>query len=812
MPYSPATIEPKWQQKWEAAKAYRTVEDPSKKKFYVLDMFPYPSGIGLHMGHALYTATDIVSRFKRMKGFAVLHPMGWDAFGLPAEQNAIATGVHPAVITNQCIANFKRQLGLLGMDYDWEREISTCDPSYYKWTQKIFKLLCEKGLAYQAEMQVNWCPALKTVLANDEVVDGKSERGGHPVVRVPMRQWMLKITAYAERLLNDLDKLDWPEATKEIQRHWIGKSTGARIKFKVKGKEQDSIEVFTTRPDTLFGATYMVLAPEHPLVSRITPDANKSIVEKFRLDVSTKSDMDRTELNKEKNGVFTGAYAVHPFTGAELPIWIADYVLVTYGTGAIMAVPAHDERDHEFALKHNIKIIQVIEPKGEKIDVQKHSFSGDGSLINSDFLNGLGVEDAKKKMNARLQEKGLGEATVNYRLRDWIFSRQRYWGEPIPVVKDADGNVIRLLNDDELPLTLPEVESYEPTGDGRSPLAGIKSWVQRTENGKTVFLETHTMPGAAGSSWYFLRYCDPHNSAAPYSMERAKYWMPVDLYIGGQEHAVGHLLYSRFWTKVLFDAGLSPVDEPFQKLVHQGVLYRFGARMSKSKGNGVNPDDLIKQYGADTLRVYLMFMGPLTQTKEWDDSNVGGVHRFLNRIERLVLSENGESLLSDSAPTPADLKVMHKTIKKVTEDIEGLAFNTAIAQMMICLNHLTESGCKSRQIISDFLKLLSPFAPHLAEELWSKAIVGFGAENAAYPFLVKAQWPSFDPALIVDNEVTLGVQVNGKHRGEITIPKDASQQVAVESALAQESIRNALEGKQLKKTIYVSNRILNFVV
>lgn len=807
MAYIPSEIEPHWQKKWEEASVYRTSEDSSKKKFYVLDMFPYPSGIGLHVGHALYTASDVVSRYKRMQGFSVLHPMGWDAFGLPAEQNAISTGEHPAKITKRCIDNIRRQLKTLGLDYDWSREISTCDPSYYKWTQKIFRLLYEKGLAYQAEMQVNWCPELKTVLANDEVIDGKSERGGHPVFRVPMRQWMLKITAYAERLLNDLDKLDWPDATKEIQRHWIGKSTGAKIKFSVKDSD-DGIEVFTTRPDTLFGATYMVLAPEHPLVEKITTSEQRNKVKEFQKIVSSKSDLDRTELNKDKNGCFTGAFAIHPFTRALIPVWIADYVLLTYGTGAIMAVPAHDERDHEFAKKYDIPIVQVIDCKNEVVSVNDTAYTGDGKLINSDFLNDLDVNTAKAKMISELQLRHIGEATTNYKLRDWIFSRQRYWGEPIPILKDSKGNVVRALEDNELPLTLPEVQNYEPTGTGESPLATITSWVQRKDkDGKDVFVETHTMPGAAGSSWYFLRYCDPHNTKEPYSMEKAKYWMPVDLYIGGQEHAVGHLLYSRFWTKVLFDAGQCPVDEPFQKLVHQGILYRFGAKMSKSKGNGINPDDLISQYGADTLRVYLMFMGPFTQSKEWDDANVGGVHRFLNRIERLYLADSGESLVNDAKASDADLKILHKTIKKVGEDIENLAFNTAISQMMICLNHLAETSCKNRDVLGAYLKILSPFAPHLAEHLWHKTIATDASE-----FIVTQPWPQYDPQRVIDNELTLGVQVNGKHRGEITLSKDAPQAVAVEAAMAVAGIKNSLEGKEIRKVIYVPNRILNFVV
>lgn len=812
MPYKHTHIEAQWQQYWEQKKTFQASNDFSKPKYYALDMFPYPSAAGLHVGHAVgYTATDIVSRYKRMKGFNVLHPMGWDAFGLPAEQHAIQTGEHPAKITMECINNYRSQLKKLGMSYDWGREFATCDPDYYKWTQWIFKLLYEKGLAYEAEISVNWCPELKTVLANDEVVDGKSERGGFPVYRVPMKQWMLKITAYAERLLEGLEKIDWPEATKEIQRNWIGKSTGARIFFPVAGHEGHQIEVFTTRPDTLFGATYMVLAPEHPLVATISTQEQKGKIEAFKESVSRKSDLDRTDFNKEKNGVFTGAFAKHPLTGHEIPIWVADYVLITYGTGAIMAVPAHDERDHEFALKHKLKLVQVVS-SSENIDVQKQCYSGDGKLMNSDFINGLSVPDAKQKMISVLAEKKIGEGTTNFRLRDWIFSRQRYWGEPIPIMKDSNGNVLRTLSDSELPLTLPQVESYEPTGDGHSPLAGISSWVQRSENGKTVFLETHTMPGAAGSSWYFLRYCDPLNTNAPFDFKTAKYWMPVDLYIGGQEHAVGHLLYSRFWTKVMFDAGICPVDEPFQKLVHQGMLCRFGSKMSKSKGNGISPEEIMSQYGADTLRVYEMFMGPITQTKEWDDSSIAGIYRFLSRIERHMRAETGESLVNDSPASRADLKILHKTIKKVTEDIENLSFNTAIAQLMIFLNSVADTGCRNKDVMSKFLSCLSPFAPHLAEELWQNCIVGGDPKDANYKFVSLETWPTFDAELVVDDEVTIGVQIAGKHRGEITVAKDASQQVAVDAAMLVPGIKTALDGKQIRKVIYVANRILNFVV
>ncbi len=816
MSYQHKQLEPHWQKQWKNKNIFKTNEDSSKPKFYALDMFPYPSSSGLHVGHPMgYTATDIISRFYRMKGYNVLHPMGWDAFGLPAEQHAIDTGEHPSKVTYRSIDNFKKQLQSIGFSYDWEREIATCDPKFYHWTQWIFSLLYKKGLAYQAEVFVNWCPTLKTVLANEEVIDGKSERGNYPVFRVPMKQWMLKITSYAERLLEDLNKLDWPESTKEIQRNWIKKSVGAKINFSVKNYDSEKIEVFTTRPDTLFGATYMVLAPEHPLVEKITTKEQFKNVTEFRETASRKSDLDRTELNKEKSGIFTGAFAINPVNGENIEIWISDYVLMGYGTGAIMAVPAHDIRDHEFAKKFGLKITQVIASPDKNFDIQNEAYTEDGEIINSGFLNGLNVENAKEKIISYLIEKKVGEKSITYKLRDWIFSRQRYWGEPIPMLKDSKGNIIRAFNDNELPLTLPEVSSYEPTGDGKSPLSAITNWVQRkNENGDIEFIETDTMPGSAGSSWYFLRYIDPFNNNCIGDFDKLKYWMPVDLYIGGQEHAVGHLLYSRFWTKVLFDAGVSPVDEPFKKLVHQGMICKDGAKMSKSKGNGINPDDVINQYGADSLRVYEMFMGPLTQTKEWDDSNLAGVHRFLNRVERFYLSDDGKSLLNNKAATQQDLKILHKTIKKITEDIENLSFNTSIAQMMIFLNSVAESQCKNKEILGQFLKLLSPFAPHLSEELWYKCILEekISPESKNYPFISLAEWPKYNPELTLDNEVKIGVQVNGKHRGEISIPINATQEEAVAAAMENANVNSTLEGKTLRKIIYVANRILNFVV
>ncbi len=813
--YSPQTIEQHKKKIWDEKNIYQTSDDTSKPKYYALDMFPYPSAAGLHVGHPVgYTATDIVSRFYRMKGYNVLHPMGWDAFGLPAEQHAIDTGEHPAGLTHRCIENFKRQLKSLGFSYDWQKEVATCDPNYYKWTQWIFSKLYEMGLAYQAEVFVNWCPELKTVLANEEVVDGKSERGGHPVYRVPMKQWMLKITAYAERLLKDLDKLDWPESTKDIQRHWIGRSEGARIRFPLKADHQQFIEVFTTRQDTLFGVSFLVLAPEHPLLTYLVTNEQKNHVQEYQRQSSLKSDLERTDLAKNKTGVFTGSYACHPFTGESIPIWISDYVLTNYGTGAVMGVPGHDDRDFDFVQKFSMPVKPVIQGN-DTHDFTTSAYTGDGVVVNSDFLNGLSVKAAKEKCSEELEKKGLGQKAITYKLRDWVFSRQRYWGEPIPILKTRNGDVIRPISAVDLPLTLPEVYSYEPTGDGKSPLSACTTWVARPNaQGETEFVETDTMPGSAGSSWYFLRYIDPFNSHAFADFEKLKYWMPVDLYVGGQEHAVGHLLYSRFWTKVLFDAGLCPVDEPFQKLVHQGLICRNGAKMSKSKGNGISPDDVVAQYGADTLRVYEMFMGPLTQTKEWDDSNLAGVNRFLTRVAKFCLAEDGKSALNHEPAGLKEKKLLHKTIKKITEDIQNLSFNTSIAQMMIFLNGVSELNAKNTEIIREFLKILSPFAPHLAEELWYRCIVEEKQqpEQPDYPFASLQPWPHYEESLVTDDEVTLGVQINGKHRGEITLPLNAKQEEAVEAAYLVVNIKMALEGKTLKKTIYVPNRILNFVV
>ncbi len=685
MAYNPKSIEPKWQQSWEKQAVFKAEMNSKKPKYYILDMFPYPSSSGLHVGHPEgYTATDIIARYKRAKGFNVLHPMGWDAFGLPAEQYALKTGVHPAKTTFEAIDNFRRQLKMLGFSYDWSREVATCDPKYYKWTQFIFLKLYERGLAYQKEVPVNWCPALKTVLANEEVVDGKSERGGHPVFRVPMKQWMLKITNYAERLLKDLDKVDWPESTKELQRNWIGRSEGLQMRFKVDGSS-DEIEFFTTRPDTIFGVTYMVLAPEHPLVEKITSTEHKAAVTAYREEAARKSEISRQDNTKEKTGVFTGATAINYFTGEKIPVWIADYVMMGYGTGAIMAVPAHDERDHEFAKKFNLPIKTVIQGPSELKEGEL--FSGDGTSVNSGFITGMPTVKAKEAVIEKAEKEGLGKRSVQYKLRDWLFSRQRYWGEPFPIIHLQDGQT-QALSADQLPVLLPDVKSYEPSGTGESPLGAIKDWVETCDarTGKPARRETDTMPGSAGSSWYFLRYIDPHNDQAPFSAEAEKYWMPVDFYLGGPEHAVGHLLYARFWTKVLYDAGLVTHDEPFQRLVHQGmILGEDGEKMSKSRGNVINPDHVVEKYGADTLRMYEMFMGPLDRDKPWSTSAIEGVYRFLQRTWRAFIDDGDEDrpiepklLVVDVDPTPEDLKILHKTIKKVTEDIENLRFNTAI--------------------------------------------------------------------------------------------------------------------------------------
>ncbi len=806
MAYQPNAIEPKWQAFWDNNQTFRTEQKSSKPKYYVLDMFPYPSSTGLHVGHPEgYTATDIMARYKRAKGFNVLHPMGWDAFGLPAEQFAIKTGVHPAITTNQAIENFRRQLKMLGFSYDWSREIATCDPKYYHWTQWIFLKLYEKGLAYQKEVPVNWCPELKTVLANEEVVDGKSERGGHPVYRMPMKQWMLKITDYAEKLLEGLDKLDWPEGTKELQRNWIGKSVGLQMKFKVDGT-QDEFEIFTTRPDTLWGVSYMALAPEHPLVGKITTEAQKASVKKYQEEASQKSEVARQDASKEKSGCFTGAFAINPANGEKVQIWISDYVLMTYGTGAVMAVPAHDERDFEFAKKFNLAIQTVV--SGGK---EGECFSGDGVAVNSGFINGLKTDQATLKVIEWAEKEKIGSKTIKYKLRDWLFSRQRYWGEPFPILKDQNG-VIVPLKDHELPIVLPDVKSYEPTGTGESPLAGITQWreVRDEKTGELYLRETDTMPGSAGSSWYFLRYCDPMNDKQAFSSEAEKYWMPVDLYLGGDEHAVGHLLYSRFWMKVLYDCGITSHDEPFQKLVHQGmILGEDGEKMSKSRGNVINPDDVVKEYGTDTLRIYEMFMGPLEKDKPWSTTAIEGTYRFLNRSYRIFFNEGrdgkaDELKVVDRALTPEDEKILHVTIKKVTEDIEGMRFNTAISQMMVFVNHFTAQEQTPKAAMKIFTQLLAPFAPHLSEEFWA----ALGEKDS----LSYTPWPSFNPDLVKSDVVTVAVQVLGKLRGTLEVQPGTSQAILEEQAKALESVAKFLEGKQIAKVIYVQNKILNFVV
>lgn len=791
-----AALETKWQNTWEKAQAYKAENTSTKPKYYALDMFPYPSGSGLHMGHiASYTPGDIVSRFKRARGFNVLHPMGYDAFGLPAEQFAIQTGVHPAETTAKSIEGFRATLKKYGFSFDWSREISTAEPEYYKWTQKIFLKLFERGLAYQKEVPVNWCPALKTVLANDEVIDGKSERGGHPVIRVPMKQWMLKITDYAERLLTDLDALDWPERTKEAQRNWIGKSEGAVVNFKVKGVT-DTLEIFTTRPDTIFGATFMVIAPEHPLVKKITSQGQAVKIADYIEATSKKSEVDR-KATTEKTGVATGGFAINPLNNKEIPIWIADYVMMDYGTGAIMAVPGHDERDFEFAQKFELPILRVLESDTEL------PFTGEGKLTNSEFLNGLMKTEAIKKMNSYLEEKNLGKKQINYKLRDWLFSRQRYWGEPFPIVQLSDGS-LKAVPENELPVVLPQVANYEPSETGEAPLAKNTDWVNYhgAFDGKRI---TDTMPGAAGSSWYFFRYADPKNQNEFCSPEAANYWMPVDLYVGGAEHTVGHLLYSRFWTKVLFDAGMSPVSEPFKKLAHQGmILGPDGEKMSKSRGNVIPADDVAQTYGVDALRCYVCFLGPMDKDKPWSATGIDGVKRFLDRLHRLVIDETtGNVIATDEALAPEVARSVHKTIKKITEDIENMSFNTSISQMMILVNELYKHNCKSKKALMPLVQLLQPFAPHLSEELWH-AMKGEG-------FVVTAPWPQFDPALCKDDTVTMGVQVNGKMRGTIEIPADASEEVAVKEALALAAVTGALNNKTPSKIIYKAGKILNLI-
>lgn len=815
MKYNFNEIEKKWQDFWETNKTFAASIDHTKPKYYVLDFFPYPSSDGLHVGHPEgYTATDIIARYKRMKGFNVLHPMGWDAFGLPAEQFAIKTGIHPRITTQKSIDNFKRQLKSIGLSIDWDREIATIDPKYYKWTQWIFMQLYKKGLAYQAEIPVNWCPELGTVLANEEVPEQIEK--GYTVVRRPMKQWMLKITEYAERLLIDLDMLDWPESTKEMQRNWIGKSEGARVTFKIAGKDSDGaedciVEVFTTRPDTLWGATYMVLAPEHPLVDKITTAECKTAVDIYKENAKHKSDLERQALEKDKSGVFTGAYAVNPVNDEQIPIWISDYVLMGYGTGAIMAVPGHDERDWEFATKFHIPILEVVKPAdGEEVDVTKEAFASEGISVNSGFISGLKTEKAKKKVIEWLEAKGFGKGTVQYKLRDWLFSRQRFWGEPFPVIHLEDGTV-KLLPEDELPVMLPEVDNYKTIGTGESPLAGISEWVNTTdpETGKPAKRETNTMPQWAGSCWYYLRFLDPNNDKEFVNKDLEKYWMPVNLYLGGAEHAVLHLLYARFWHKVLFDLGYVSTREPFVRLYHQGmILGEDSNKMSKSRGNVINPDDVISGYGADSLRLFEMFLGPLSATKPWSTNGIEGVYRFLNKIWRLIVTEDGginPKITEAKAEGDAE-RIMHKTIMKVTEDIEDMdmRFNTCVSELMIYVNEISRYETIPMQLIVTLIKLLSPFAPHLAEELWSRL-----GNNGTITF---EKWPEFDPAKVQKNVVTIIGQINGKVRSKIEAETDSPDEKLIELMKQDEKIKTYIEGKQIVKEIVVKNKLVNIVV
>ena len=804
MAYDHTTIENKWQKFWKKNQTFKADINKDQKKFYALDMFPYPSGQGLHVGHPEgYTATDVMSRMKRMQGFNVLHPMGWDAFGLPAEQYALKTGHNPKSFTNKNIDHFRDQIQSLGFSYDWDREINTTDPEYYKWTQWIFEQLYKKGLAYESEIMVNWAPDFMggTVVANEEVEDGKTKRGGYPVYRKPMKQWVLKITAYADRLIKDLNLVDWPESVKEMQRNWIGRSEGASVFFHVAGDEETKIEVFTTRADTLFGASYVVLAPEQELVDQLTTPEHKEEVAQYKEEASRRSDLERTDLNKEKTGVFTGSYVINPVNGEKLPIWISDYVLASYGTGCVMAVPSGDQRDYDFAKKFDLPIKPII----EGADLSEGAFDGDGKHINSGFLDGLNIKDAKEKMIDWLEEHDAGHKQVNYRLRDWIFSRQRYWGEPIPVIHWDDGTT-SLVPEDELPLKLPDTDNIEPSGTGESPLANVKDWVNvYDENGRHGLRETNTMPQWAGSSWYWLRYTDPHNSKEFASKEALDYWSPVDLYVGGAEHAVLHLLYARFWHKVLYDLGLVPTKEPFMKLVNQGMILGSNhEKMSKSKGNVVNPDDIVDKYGADTLRLYEMFMGPLTESVPWDEEGLHGSYKWIQRVWRLLMDDNNHLRDRVSNFNDGELtKVYNQTVKKVTEDFERMHFNTAISQLMVFVNEAYKADDLPAEYMQGFIKMISPVMPHVAEELWSQ----FGiSDTIAYQ-----PWPKYDPAALVENEVEMILQVNGKVRAKIKMAKDTPKEEAEKQALANEHVQKFTAGKDIKKVIVVPNKIVNIV-
>ncbi len=845
MRYDPAKIEPVWQKRWEEDDVFRTPSDPqtlaAKPKYYILDMFPYPSGAGLHVGHPEgYTATDVLARLKRMRGFNVLHPMGWDAFGLPAERAAVRENLHPAVITKRNTDNFREQIKRLGFSYDWGREVNTSTPDYYRWTQWIFLKLFEKGLAYVAEMPVNWCPALGTVLANEEVKDGVYVETGDPVERRMMEQWMLRITAYGERLLEDLDDLDWPDGVKDMQRNWIGKSTGAQVTFAIADSDL-SFDVFTTRPDTLFGATYCVLSPEHPLVAQVVSSDQRAAVEAYRESAAALSEIDRTNADKEKTGVYSGADAINPVNGERVPIWVADYVLMGYGTGAIMAVPAHDERDHEFAVKFGLPIVEVV--AGAVKSVQEEAHVGDGVAVNSGFLDGLAVAEAKASMIEWLESKGKGKGEVQYKLRDWLFSRQRYWGEPFPIVRLEDGSVAP-VPEDQLPVELPPIDEYRPTADGRPPLARAgDDWLAVTlPDGRVGVRETNTMPQWAGSCWYYLRYIDPNNDREPWARDLEKYWMPVDLYVGGVEHAVLHLLYARFWHKVLYDCGLVSTVEPFQRLFNQGMILAYSykdergkyynpsevderdggffakesgdklatqiEKMSKSRYNVVSPDDVIAKYGADAMRLYELFMGPLEQVKPWQMSGVEGVYRFLQRVWRLVVDEKSGGLTERLTDAPASSepelqRSAHVTIKKVLEDTENLRFNTAIAQMMTFVNDATSAATLPRETVRDFLRTLSPYAPHICEELWSRL--------GEAELIATVDWPPHDEALCVEDTIEWIVQINGKKRDSVRARRDISKQEIEKLALASEGAERTLQGRTPKKIIVVPGRLVNIV-
>lgn len=802
MPYEHQQIEQKWQKLWDEHQTFATTDDTSKPKYYAMDMFPYPSGQGLHVGHPEgYTATDIMSRFKRANGYNVLHPMGWDAFGLPAEQYAMKTGHNPADFTSENIDHFREQIKALGLSYDWDREINTTDPEYYKWTQWIFEKLYEKGLAYESNMMVNWDPIDRVVLANEEVIDGKSERSGNPVERKALRQWVLKITAYADRLVDDLEDLDWPEAIKEQQRNWIGRSKGAAVFFDVANTD-DKIEAYTTRPDTLFGASYMVLAPEHPLVDQIVSAEQAQAVADYRASIAAKSDLERTDLNKDKTGVFTGAYGINPVNGEQLPIWIADYVLASYGTGAIMAVPAHDERDYEFAKKFGLDIKPVIAGG----DITEAPYTGDGVHINSEFLDGLDKATAIDEMITWLEAHQAGHAQTNFRLRDWVFSRQRYWGEPIPVIHWEDGTK-SLVPEAELPLLLPRATELRPSGNGESPLANLTDWLEVTrEDGVKGRRETNTMPQWAGSSWYFLRYIDPRNKEQLADPDKLKYWMNVDLYVGGAEHAVLHLLYARFWHKFLYDLGVVPTKEPFQKLVNQGmILGENHEKMSKSKGNVVNPDDIVAEFGADTLRVYEMFMGPLTQSKPWSEEGITGSRRWLDRVWRLLIDDEGQLRDRVTTVNSGELdKIYHQTVKKVTEDLENMRFNTAISQMMVFVNEAYKADSLFLDYMTGFVQLLAPFAPHLSEELWVRL-----GQEASISYVA---WPTYDPAQLVEDTVEIIFQVNGKVRGKATVARDIDQDGMIAAAKADDNVQKFIADKTIRKVIAIPGKFVNIVV